>query len=369
MKRSVLIITYTYFQMMVAVQLRRTEFKEDDVDIIVTDQSKGSAQVAKRLRELSVFRSVFYVHDMDGLDKTGRLSKYRRYLFARLQPEKTLRNYVCLNERYDVFLFHNASLLTHLILRHCGKRTQCFRFEEGYSTYTRPLLEKSRLRRWMIRCAFGDIGRRVCGLYLFHPELFTQKVAYPLKRIRLLSQSDGELKHILNSMFAYAPDPQLARADYIFLEESFRTALSTTEDVELAAGIAETVGKQRFVVKQHPRSPNNPFEEKGIATAGSSDIPWEVILMNERFENKTLLTVMSGTALAPLLYDFEPVTTYLLFRCMQEVPPMLDEAYLSYIGALNGDGHLIIPQDKKNFFEILTAQIKTRKETERMYIQ
>lgn len=216
MRRRILILTYTYFQLITVIQLKRTEFISDDVDVIVTDQSRGSAEVASRLRDTGVFRAVFHVHDWDGLDETRKLDKYKRYLSARLRPEKSLNEYVPLTDSYDMFLFHNASLLAHLICRHMGRKTECRRFEEGYSTYTRPLLNKKWSHRWMIRCAFGEIERRIKGVYLFHPELFRQKVSYPLLRIRLLDRGDEELKRILNHVFGYAPDPQLRRADYIF---------------------------------------------------------------------------------------------------------------------------------------------------------
>lgn len=354
MKRRILILTYTYFQLIVAIQLKCTEFEADDVDIIITNQSKGSFEVANRLRDIHMFQTVFYVRDLDGLDEPHRLDKYKRYLLARLCPEKSLKRYISLSDDYDMFLFHNASLLTHLICRHCGKKTECRRFEEGYSTYTRPLLEKKWIHRWMIRCAFGDIGHRVQGLYLFHPELFQQNVNYPLFHIKPLDKNDGELKQILNRVFGYRPDSRLLCADYIFLEESFRLSSPEIDDVDLVCRVAEIVGKERLVVKQHPRSPNNPFEKRGIVTAQSENIPWEVILMNEDFSDKTLLTVMSGTALAQALYFHEPIRTFLLFRCVQCRPPMLDDAYLKYIAELSRrNRELIIPQSEEDFLREL----------------
>lgn len=356
MKRKILIITYTYFQLIVAIQLRRTEFQADDVDVIVTDQSKDSREVANRLREAQVFRTVFCVHDFDGLDETGILVKYKKYIAARLHPEKVLQRYVSLVDRYDMFLFHNASLLTHLICRHCGKQMRCFRFEEGYSTYTRPLLEKRWLRRLMIRCAFGDIGRRIQGMYLFHPELFRQDVKYPLLRICPLKKNNEELRRILNRIFAYEPDSCLLDADYIFLEESFRLSVPAIDDVDLVRRIAGIVGKEHLVVKQHPRSPDNPFAALGIATIPSGGIPWEVILMNEDLSDKTLLTVMSGAVLAPVLYGYQPIKTYLLFRCVNGSLPMLDEAYLSYLREVSGTGDFTIPDSREHFLETLVQQ-------------
>lgn len=356
MGRRVLILTYTHFQLITAIQLKLTELKFDNVDVIVTDQSKGSKEAARRLQDMRIFQSVYFVHDSDGLDKFSRFDKYRRYLSAWISPKEKLKEYVELNGCYDLFFFHNASLLTHLICHCLGEKTACFRFDEGYSTYTKPLLNKRWLHRWMIRGAFGDIRHRLQGIYLFHPELFRQKVDCPLFPIKPLGSDCTELKQILNEVFDYTPDPQLRNADYIFLEESFRLHAQMTEDVELVCQIADLVGVGRLVVKQHPRSRNNPFQERGITTVQSGDIPWEVILMNEDFSHKTILSVMSGTALAPALYRYPPLKTYLLFRCVQTHLPELNQHYIAFIRELGPTQWLAIPENLQDFLQQLMAQ-------------
>lgn len=356
MRRSILILIYTYFQLITAIHLKRTEFASDDVDVIITDQSKGSADVAFRLRKIQLFRRVFFVHDSDGLDETRELDKCKRYLSAWLHPERALKKYIFLSDSYNIFLFHNASLLTHLIGRHYRKSVKFFRFDEGYSTYTRPLLDKKPLHRWMIRWAFGDLNRRICGIYLFHPELFQQKVNYPIFRIQLLGSADTGLKQILNQVFHYVPDPHLLHADYIFLEEAASLFSSETGDLDLLCKIAGVVGEKRLAVKQHPRSPEYPLNIHGIPAVQSGNIPWEVILMNEDFSEKTLLTIMSGTALAPVLYGYKPIKTYLLFQCVQSRPAGLNGLYLDYIRQASKLGALIIPEDQADFFAQLTEQ-------------
>ena len=366
MRRRILILTYTHFQLITAIQLKLTELKSDDVDVIVTDQSKGSREAALRLRNMQIFQSVFFVHDSDGLEEFSQFDKYRRYLSAWINPEKRLKGYVELSGTYDMFFFHNASLLTHLICHCLGKKTACFRFDEGYSTYTKPLLNKKWLHRWMIRCAFGNIRHRLQGVYLFHPELFRQKVNCPLFPIKPIGSGHTELKQILNEVFNYVPDSQLQDADYIFLEESIRLHRPMMDDVDLVCQVADLVGIERVVVKQHPRSRDNPFQERGIATVQSKGIPWEVILMNEDFSHKTILSVMSGTALAPALYRYPPIKTYLLFRCVPTHLPELNRRYMEFIRELSPMGWLTIPESLKDFLQQLIAQesIKRKKGNE-----
>lgn len=118
------------------------------------------------------------------------------------------------------------------------------------------------------------------------------------------------------------------------------------------------------MVKQHPRSPDDPFKARGIVTVASGNIPWEVILMNEDFSGKTLLAVASGTALAPALYHYEPIQTYLLFWCVHHLPE-LDRPYLDYVREIGEMGWLTIPENEGDFFARLAAREDINIEKER----
>lgn len=358
MKQKVLITTNTYFQLIVAVQLKLTRFAEDDVDVIITDHSEGCKQVSMRIGETGLFRDVFYVPDRDGRDDTSVMDKIRRYTTARLFPTRTLNALVHLHGDYDLFLFNNASLLSHLIRHVYRRQITCYRFEEGFSTYTRPFLGKKAIRRVLIRTAFGDLEKHVKGLYLFHPELLKQSVPYPILPIEPMRREDDRLKQVLNHAFAYTPGKYEFPEKYLFMEESFRASGVEMDDVELACAVADVVGRENLAVKRHPRSPDNPFAAEGLKTTPSAQVPWEVILMNEDFTGKTLLTITSGSVLAGILYFNTPIQGLLLFRCTQKKSPMLDEYYLAYLSALcDKDSNVFIPTDKGELLRVLRKNI------------
>ena len=329
----ILFTTNTYFQLIVALQLKRTVFKDDAADIILTDHSDGCEEVAKRLEQTGVFRRVYFVHDTERFDDSFA-AKCAQYLRARLFHKTVLREYAPLNDDYDIFLFNNLSLLTHLIALRYRKQASCYHFEEGFGTYTRPFLEKTALRARLIKLAFGDLQKRVQGVYLFHPELFERTVPYPLLPIECICKDDGELKEILNRIFQYQPDEALASAKYIFMEESFRAGGQDVGDVDLILHLAELVGRENLVIKRHPRSPGDPFAKTGIAVSRASGIPWELIQMNEDFSDKVLLTITSGSVLAGALYFDEPIPVRMLFGCLPGGSPVVGNSYRSYLNKL-----------------------------------
>lgn len=346
MKHRVLITTNTYFQLIVAVQLKLTRFSSDEVDVIITDHSAGSEEAAERLRELGLFRGVFFVRDSISPEHGSLQTKCSNYARAWLRPRTILSEMVRLNDDYDTFLFHNASLLTHLIWRVFRLQVTCYRFEEGFSTYTRPFLEKKPLFKVLIKAGFGDLEKHTKGLFLFHPELWRKKTGYPVITIPPMEREDHELQRVFNHTFGYDAQRDGIPEKYIFMEESFRASGVEIDDVELVCEIAEAVGRENLVVKLHPRSTEDPFSACGLKVSRLSQVPWEVVLLNENLSEKTLLTITSGSVLASALYFEQRIRAYLLYRCITKKSPMLNDEYFRYMRDVCAHNEsFLIPED------------------------
>lgn len=54
-----LFICDTYYQLIEAIQIKLTLFKNEKIDVRISDHSKGASDVAKRLAESSLFHEVF----------------------------------------------------------------------------------------------------------------------------------------------------------------------------------------------------------------------------------------------------------------------------------------------------------------------
>lgn len=355
MSRKALIITYTYYQLIAAIQLKRTVLPDDDVDIIITDHSSDSADTAERLKRENLFRNVYFVRDNDGIDKKKLSQKVMRYVRARMSPSGTVRKYAVPDEKYDMLFYSTPSLLVHLMALYTQKKAECYRFEDGYSTYTRPPLERTPVRKLLIKTVVGNLDRRVRGIYLYHPELFLQQTDYPVHKMKLLDRADEELKEILNRVFDYRSEENYG-TDCIFLEESFRASGTEMDDRQLIESIAEIVGSENLMIKRHPRVKES-YDIPGVRTNRVTGYPWELVLMNENFSGKSLMTITSGASFASVLFGFEPVETYLLFRCVKNKSPMLDDEFLEYVSRINREEQkLIIPESMDEFKEILKTK-------------
>ena len=66
MKR-ILIIANTYYQMIVAIQLQNTLFQNDEVVLLLSDHSKGTDAIVKKLKQQKTFAQVEYLQSLNFL--------------------------------------------------------------------------------------------------------------------------------------------------------------------------------------------------------------------------------------------------------------------------------------------------------------
>ena len=116
-KKKVLFGTDSYFQLMTAINLRTTVYKDWYADIIVYGSVPSADKIADRLRETNVFDHV-YMADTSltrcgkKYSKREKLPKYFVYLYSLIAPSHVLKNAIGakLTIPYDEFvkLFKNA---------------------------------------------------------------------------------------------------------------------------------------------------------------------------------------------------------------------------------------------------------------------
>ena len=344
--RKVLLITNTYFQLIVSIQLRRTILKKTDADIIITNHSRGCEDVCERVKKTGLFRQVFFLQQ-ESRNFPNDI-RHRLFYFAGLMlkwKKNELSAISDLPSDYDEIWFNNAITLTHLIWKH-SPNAVLYRFEEGFSTYTKPIIEK-KFVKFSFRIVFGNIEKSIKKLYLFHPELFFQSSDIPLAQIPMMKIADVDFRDILNRIFDYSPDEEYKNKSYIFFEESFRADGEQIPDLALIEKVSNFVGKDQLLVKRHPRNRDNPFPAMGIKTDNNTKaVPWEIILINETIKGKTLMSISSGCILSPVLYFPIPVKSYLLFKCLPEKPKIADRNYEKFLSQIQKIyTNLLIPEN------------------------
>jgi hypothetical protein len=321
--RRILILCNTHYQLIVAIQLRKTIFSNDEVDCIIAGSLVTNKEFGCALEESSLFsRLICYELKQASKDNIWWLaldSYFRNSIVGLLDKLQMLSS-------YDEFLFANIGGLGPRLGRFLKKSNNLIKlsmFEDGLSSYSMIYAERispqkninnliRRLKDSSFYGAFSDL----CHYYLFCPNLSMWQNPN-IERIPLEGLSD--LRKTLNQIYKFQNIKDTFLEKVIFFEESYFQDGINTNDIQLVEKIALEYGKDNLLIKTHPRNMVNRFAALGYKTNTDHNIPWELIAMNIDLDNKVLIT-MTSTAVATtcvllnskakMIYDFSGIDTY-----------------------------------------------------------
>lgn len=320
---KVLIICNTYYQLIMAIQMRITLFCNADVDLWLSDQSVEAEKVAERLAEKCIFSKVYFKErkkshsTLNSQKKTDSIKYTFKYNFGKAVIETT--------DLYDEILFYNLEMPLYAIAdyyKQQGHKCQWSKYEEGILSYENDFVIGSKLGRLALTEKIRSVTKRpritqlVTKYYCMFPEFKkTHREEWKFVKIPPISQTKKELCKVLNDAFQYEVEniPQ----KYIFFASSLDIDGCPTGETELILQIARKVGTDNFVVKLHPRDTRSVYQENGISVMKNSFVPWEIMHMNMMEEEKVLLTATSGAFLGSSAMLDSTMPAIYLFPCLK----------------------------------------------------
>ena len=124
-----LIICDTYSQLIEAIQMKITLFKDDIVDIRISDHSVGAEMVSDRLQKLNIFNNVYFVKTKKFIYERTKLESLvdvLKYNFGSI-PKVQIK-------LYDEIIYYNTNLIIFAVGDYYKKIAhECIwsRMEEG----------------------------------------------------------------------------------------------------------------------------------------------------------------------------------------------------------------------------------------------
>ena len=311
----VLLIANSVYQLQTAIHIKRSLLSDREADLLITDVTPGLLECAPRAAETGLFDRVLTgavreVNQRYHPNKPDELSEAFSQISAifgwALSDEL---------DAYSDIYFANFDLFTRMLAcRFHPMPCSFIGYEDGFSTYVIHYLRPDRAA--VNRHPEGrKIQDKLTGFLLYEPSLAMRGDGLPNRPIPKISRDDQELRELLNYVFAYQKPPE--SAPFIFLEQSFRAEKLKTNDLELMRECQQTVGPSRFIVKPHPRNPENLPLQLGLTRSYPGDAPWELFLLNEEPMRHTVLTVCSNGALTSQIVlglDTPTVMLYDLFE-------------------------------------------------------
>lgn len=342
--QKVLCVCNTYFQLIVSAQLKLSLFHEDTVSVVLTDHSRNTDVVAERLRTLGLFQQTYYMQ-VKNIDKDKHLP------FPAIKNVWEMITGVSENmkniDNYDELLYYNPTYTTFMLYSHLYKlnrNIKCSRYEEGILSYNvrahsgdpayfpRRVLAALKIRKLLYRKNLNDVTK--C-FYCFNPELYkgnleTHKI--PPVDVK------GPLPTFLGKVFAIDRNFLSYPEKYIFFSGVYDfEGEKCIGEVSLAQKIADLVGKDNILIKQHPRDTRTVFCDLGLRVDKNSAIPWEAVQLSIDFSDKVFLTVTSGSVLSANLITESGARTYFLYKLCDIKGNTAAEETVSNIEALLND--------------------------------
>lgn len=121
----------------------------------------------------------------------------------------------------------------------------------------------------------------------------------PVCRIEPFDINDRNFLDNINSIFDYEKCNDIYDLPIIFFEESYYADGSEMiDDVGIIERLAESIGRDNIMVKLHPRNPINRFKRLGYKTNKNTEIPWELIVLNQEISKSILISISSSAVLS-----------------------------------------------------------------------
>lgn len=370
-----LFVCNTYYQLIIAIQLKYSVLKKADVSLVMSDHSNNAYEFYKNIKGLNFFDDIIFV-------KTKRFD-YPQNIFLKLFSNLSVlfgaapELYKFKKRVFDEIVFFNTDKFNVTLFSYLTKfnsNIRSSRIEESVISYnandlkehsnfnykqsiqTRVYKISNFYRKLLKKRFFND---KICSLYCFYPSLYKGN----LKTIKVpsINTEDTNFVNLLKQIFDIKDELLKFKEKYIYFSSigDFEGGACVGE-FDLAKKIENIVGNTNLLIKSHPRDYRHLYENNNFSVCRYSQVPWEVIMCCLDFSNHVFLTNISSSVLSlNMCLNTGPKTLFLFNFCKNKENFILrdSELYLEeLLNTLHEDNRFsrfIAPKTWKEFESLL----------------
>ena len=331
-------------------------------DLLMLEEPSFDRVLFDRITSLGIFRKVFFVNN--GWEKFRELHKNKiKWTCVYLNKKNIFKiwpdlscdfseySYMSFCPAADFFVCNFAYLY--------NKNIKFIWLEDGMSSYTiHGVFINGGFIRDILRCIFKhNVGKKnIECQYLYRPELATYSVPFVRNKAAFLTPNSSTAI-IVDKIFNFS-DEDIIREKYIYFDNAFKKDGIKTNDKEILNTVCSTIGKDKFVIKVHPRNDVSIYSDSGYKLCKNNYIPWEVYFFHpEMLNNKVLIGVISTALLSPFLYfdSTQKVISLVSFLDLDEMNDSFKKlvSYLTESIMKQHPDIFILPNDYKEFVDVL----------------
>ena len=324
-KKRIICLCTTYFQLITAIQMRRTLFSEDEFTVVMTSDSNGGRAVSDRLRETGIFDEVYYVERTRVAMADFRSAGQKAERFLNYFVKGSYVSY--LKKPYDLFLTYNLywySFMMFNALQQDNPAVKVAKYEEGILSYFvddrrfeyRYFKRIAKIKKFLRQPVIFD---RLHTFYCYYPEFYEGNLS--TAKIPPMEHGDAWLRDTMCTLFDVDPDKLVYDRKFLYFASMLDSEVVAGEsgEFDILKEIVDVVGADNIMVKLHPRE-NDPqrYRDLGVAIDANSDIPFEVIRLVKDFSDKIFLTCLSSSTINLATILPKRSKTYLTYGLLPE---------------------------------------------------
>ncbi len=360
-------------QFLIATHLRTTVFKNDDADLLMYDSMPNARRIYENIKKTGLYTNCYLVTSVLAVGRTKlnsfqKAQKFFKWIEMISFPKIAVKdNIVFESYRYDELIFcANSIFLDGLfsILKKENPNIKCYRYEGSLTSYIHDHENFKGKKRVFIERVIKNIFKNydlegtVEKYYFFEPQLIQFKHNYTIEKMEKITSINKDVLDLLNNIFEFDPNKNHIKEKYIAFEDGNLFFMNNDEEVDLYSRIPKIIDKDNFIIKLHPRTGKNRFEDKDVKT-NVSVAPWEIYLLNQKMDEKVLITCASGSIFTSLIYFGANVSVYMLYKCIGEKIPLINDNFEKLFSEIeNSYGKNVIkrPETREEFYSLLKKE-------------
>lgn len=313
---KVLLIARNTIQIISALVLKETEYKNCKVDLLLADNIKIFHVIADSDKFVEIFNQIILMKEdskiREDFNKIHRIIEYTKFRLSKSKMNKQFYKDIAYD--YDIVCYYNYSDYLGIYLNKLKKKNrniQFVRYDEGLESY---FIEVNMKKSFKEKCAEKIYGMYSespleTDLYLMEPELYC---GVPYRNVKKLEISENVREKLID-MFMPVIDLKDDNAiqGVLIFEESLDHINDKKSYVEMLQLVLDKYGKEHVKVKSHPRNTEAIIEADRLEL----DVPWEIycLIYRNKLNNLKLFSIASTACYTPFFLGCEQIQSYLLY--------------------------------------------------------
>lgn len=304
--------------------------KIENCDLYYTNVTRDAEEIVERIKQLNVFHNVYLLPNIS-IEYPIRL---RRCVDISIKKWEVLK--LLADKKYENVYFNvDGWLYNSIIYNGLHGKNRNFKsifVENGVNPYITSYDSKE----WYLRL-FINLNGLVCmdgkyidERYVLEPSMIGVKQSGLIKKLNKIDRNDEFIKNNLNKIFGYDKTlDSFSQSDTIIMEQAPRREY--IDMYSLWERVGTKINKEKTVVKPHPRQLDSALKKLGFKTYDRFTIPWELSVLNENMENKTIISTFSTTCIAPKLMFGQEPRVIMLYKLLGRDYSFFGEGMLAFV--------------------------------------